>query len=211
MRMWGTVLDYFGGVQVDMDFGLDYDKLFLGLVRWLLPLTVCLLTEGIWLERKSRIETLARFRYGTDKRWWRVKFFRGFRLGMAVGTILFCIALASDGLSPAGISPETGRVFLLWLLHFATMLSFFIMLDLMGLKGAAPGALLLLEGVSFLAGILAGRLSMWMYGRWGMYFQSAWFDRETGVPVLIAIAAEGILVAASYAAGGSFLKRGGGK
>lgn len=211
MRMWGTVFRYFGGVQVDMDFGLDYDKLFLGLVRWLLPLTVCLLAEGAWMERRSRMELLARFRYGTDKRWWRVKFLRGFRFGMTVGAILFCIALAADGLSPAGISQKTGRVFLLWLLHFATMLSLFMALELMGLKGPAPGALLLLEGVSFLTGILSGRLSVWMYGRWGMYFQSAWFDRKTGVPVFIAFAAEGFLVAVSYGAGRIFLKRGGGK
>ena len=206
MKTCGTVIRYFGGVQVERSFGTDYEKIFLGLIRWLLPLTVCLLAAGIWLERRNKMELLARYRYGTDTRWWRVRFFRGIRFGIGEGAILFCIALAADGISPEGISPETGRVFLLWFAHFMTMLSFLMTLELMGMKGQATGALLLLEGFSFLAGILLVRLSAWMYGSWGMYFQSAWYDRETGVPVWGVLVAEGVLAAVSYGAGRFFLK-----
>ena len=207
MKTGEMVLRYFGGVQVDMDFGIDYDKLFLGLIRWLLPLTVCLLAEGIWLEKRSRMELLARFRYGTEKRWWTAKFFRGVRFGMTAGAILFCVAAAADGVSPGGVSPEIWKILLLWCGHLISMLSLFMLLELMGLKGPAPGVLLLLEGLSFLGSILLGRLAIWMYGRWGMYFQSAWYDRETGVPVLGVLAAEGLLAAGSYGAGRILLKR----
>ncbi len=209
MTMCGTVFRYFGGVQVDMDFGIDYEKLLLELIHWLLPLTVCLLAEGVWLERRSRMESLARYRYGTDKRWWRVKFLRGLRFGISVGAILFCTAAAADMMSPRGIYTETRRAFLMWFFHFMTMLSLFMVLDLAGVKGQAPGALLLLEGLSFLAGILIGRFSMWTYGRWGMYFQSEWFDKRTGLPVSVILAVEAFMVALSYGAGRILLKKGG--
>lgn len=76
-----------------------------------------------------------------------------------------------------------------------------------GRKGSAPAILLLLEGVTFLAGFQSMGTARFMYGMWGMYFQSDWYYGGTGVPVLSSRMLEGALPVLGYLAGGVLLER----
>ena len=56
-----------------------------------------------------------------------------------------------------------------------TILSLLLVLDLSGLGKFAPAILVLLEGGTFLAGFASMRTARFMFGMWGMYFQSKWY------------------------------------
>ena len=51
------------------------------------------------------------------------------------------------------------------------------------------------------------RIAQFMYGMWGMYFQSKWYFGETGVSVLLSLLTEMALIALVYLAGRIFLER----
>lgn len=203
------LLNFFGGVSQDgLGWAVDFEKVLYELGRWLLPIGICLLAEGVWLEKWRNIELLSRYRYGTVHVWWRQRFVKGLRNGSVTAAVLFLVAMAADMVSGAGIAEERWKVFVLWSVHIMTILSFFLVLDLGRLRGTAPAILLLLEGLTFLLGLFmrvdAGRF---MYGMWGMYFQSGWYFGETGVPVSVSLVAQGILLVLVYLAGGAFLER----
>ena len=88
-----------------------------------------------------------------------------------------------------------------------TVLIFFLVLDLTRFRKLAPAVLLLLEGITFLAGFSNMRIAQFMYGMWGMYFQSKWYFGETGVSVLLSLLTEMALIALVYLAGRIFLER----
>ena len=73
--MNGLLMKYFGGVSTKDPAGIyAYVLVMKDLVRWLLPIAVCLLLVGARLERRRGIELLAGCRYGTAGRWWRSRF-----------------------------------------------------------------------------------------------------------------------------------------
>ena len=54
----GMIFSYFGGVAQEFDWAIDFDKVLLELARWLLPIGICLLAEGVCMERWRKIESL---------------------------------------------------------------------------------------------------------------------------------------------------------
>ena len=199
---------FFGGVSQDgTSWMVDFDKVLLELARWLLPIGVCLLSEGVCLEEWRKIEPFSCYRYETVSIWWRKKVVRSLLDGLAVAAVLLVTAIVVDVVGTAGLSGEVWKVFVLWLAHIITIISFFLVLDLTNLRRLAPAILLLLEGFTFLVGFQSMGIARFMYGMWGMYFQSEWNFGETGVSVLISLAAEGVLFVFSYLAGRILLKR----
>lgn len=204
----GMIATFFGGVSQDgTSWGIDYEKVLLELARWLVPIGVCLLAEGVCFERWRKIERLSCYRYETVKLWWRHKYMRSLASGMAIAAILFMSAIMVD-LAGAVIFPDAWwKTLVLWLAHIATILSVFLVLDQTKLRGLAPAILLLLEGCTFLAGFAMMRIARFMYGMWGMYFQSKWYHGETGVSVCSSLLLEGTLLGLSYLVGRAILGR----
>lgn len=203
----GMILNLFGGVSQDgSSWMIDFDKVLFELARWLLPIGICLLTEGVWLEKWRKIEPLSCYRYETVKIWWRQKFVKSLLNGIFVAAVLFITAMVIDIMSAVIFSDQVWKVLVLWLAHIMTIISFFLVLDLTNLSRLAPAILLLLEGCSFLVGFKFMRAARFMYGMWGMYFQSEWHFGETGVSVFTSLIAEGILLVLSYLAGRVLLK-----
>lgn len=204
----GIILSFFGGVSQDgFSWAVDFDKVLFELARWLLPIGICLLAEGGCMEKWRNIEMLSCFRYETVKMWWRRKYARSLLQGISVAAVLFIAAIAVDILVAVDFSGEVWKVFLLWFAHVVSIMSFFLVLDLTEFRRIAPAILLLLEGVTFLAGFQSVRTARFMYGMWGMYFQSNWNFGESGVPVVSSLIFEGILLVIGYLAGGVLLER----
>ena len=203
----GIVLNYFGGVAQEFDWAIDFDKVLLELARWLLPIGICLLAEGICMEKWRKIEPLSCCRYETVKMWWRQKYVRSLLQGISVAAVLFIAAIVADVIGAVDFSGEEWKVFLLWFVHVVLILSFFLVMDLTRFRKYAPAILLLLEGVTFLAGFQSVSTARFMYGMWGMYFQSNWNLGETGVPVVSSLMFEGVLLVLGYLTGGVLLKR----
>ncbi len=202
------ILNFFGGVSRDgSSWAVDFDMVLYELARWLLFIGICLLAQGVWFEKWRKIEPLACYRYTTIKIWWRWKFFRSLLNGVLAAAVLFIAVIVTDIINIGGFSDEGWKVFILWFVHIITIITFFLVLDLTRLRKLAPAILLLLEGITFLVGFLNMKISWFMYGMWGMYFQSRWYYGETGVSVLSSLITEGILIILSYLIGGILLKR----
>lgn len=203
----GMIFSYFGGVAQEFGWRIDFDKVLLELARWLLPIGICLLAEGVCMEKWRKIEPFSCCRYETVKMWWRRKYVRSLLQGISVAAILFIAAIMVDVISAVDFSGEEWKVFLLWFVHIVLIMSFFLVLDLTKFRKCAPAILLLLEGVTFLAGFRFMRTARFMYGMWGMYFQSNWNFGERGVSVLSSMMFEGVLLMLGYLAGGILLER----
>ena len=202
------VFQFFGGVLQDgLSWAVDYDEVLYELARWLLPIGICLLAEGVRLEKRRNIERLSCYRYEAMRIWWRHKFGRSLLYGIASAAVLFLIVVAVDIVNAGGIPHEAWRVLLLWIAHMTTILSLLLVLDLSGLGKSAPAILILLEGCTFLAGFASMRTAQFMFGMWGMYFQSKWYYGEGGVSVLPSLITEGVLIMLAYLAGGILLKK----
>lgn len=255
--MNGLLMQYFGGVSTRDPAGIYAYVLVMGdLIRWLLPIAVCLLLVGARLERRRGIELLAGCRYGTAGRWWRSRFWDSQRFGMRAGIVMLAAAAALDAVTAAvsagaaatfdaaasvpiaeAVSGTGGAVFhaaaasvpvaaavsdmsgaaasglsvLLWLAHMAVVLSLLLLLDLTAFRRFAAGALLLLEGLTFLEGVADRRLAPFMWGMWGMYRQSARYDSRFGISSGAALLLEGGLLLFFYRAGCVRQKRAGEK
>jgi hypothetical protein len=202
------VFQFFGGVLQDgLSWAVDYDKVLYELARWLLPIGICLLAEGVRLEKRRNIERLSCYRYEAMRIWWRHKFARSLLYGIASAAVLFLIVVLVDIVNAGGILDEIWKVFVLWIAHMTTILSFLLLLDLSGLGKFAPAILILLEGCTFLAGVASMRTARFMFGMWGMYFQSKWYFGEWGVSVLPSLITEGGLIMLAYLSGGILLKK----
>lgn len=202
------LLNFFGGVSQDgFGWAVDFEKVLYELARWLVPIGICLLAEGVWLEKWRKIELLSCYRYETVRVWWRRKFVRGLGNGIFTAAVMFLAAMTVDVAGGVGIVEEGWGALVLWLAHIVTIVAFFLVLDLGKLKGLAPAILLLVEGVTFLLGFVHVGTARFMYGMWGMYFQSEWHFGGTGVPVLSSLLAEGILLVLAYLLGNSVLAK----
>lgn len=202
------VFHFFGGVsQNGLSWGTDYDKVLYELARWLLPIGICLLAEGVRLEKWRKIERFSCYRYEAMKIWWRCKFVRSLLYGIWAAAVLFIMVMAADIVNTGEIVDEVWKVFVLWIAHITTILSLMLVLDLSGLGKPAPAILLLLEGCTFLAGFASMGTARFMFGMWGMYFQSKWYYGEGGIPVLSSLITEGLLIMLVYVAGGILLKK----
>ncbi len=202
------LLNFFGGVSQDgSGWAADFERVFYELARWLVPIGICLLAEGIWLEKWRKIDLLSRYRYKTVHAWWRRKFVKGLLNGCFTAVVLFFAAMVVDVAGGVGIVEEGWEALVLWLTHIVTIISFFLVLDLGSLRGLAPAILLLLEGVTFLLGFVHVGTARFMYGMWGMYFQSEWYFGGTGIPVLFSLLAEGILLMFAYLIGNCALAK----
>lgn len=202
------VFRFFGGVLQDgLSWAIDYDKMLYELAGWLLPIGICLLTEGTFLEKWRKIERLSCYRHETMKLWWRRKFVRSLIYGISAAAVLFIIVIAADIVNIGEIPDEVWKVFVLWIAHMTTILSFLLVMDLSRGRKFAPAILLLLEGFTFLVGFAYMGMAPFMFGMWGMYFQSRWYHGEAGVPMLTTLITEGILIILSYLAGEILLKK----
>ena len=203
----GMILNFFGGVSQDgFSWMIDFDKVLFELARWLLPIGICLLTEGVWFEKWRKIEPLSCYRHETVKIWWKKKFIKSLLNGIFVAAVLIITAMVVDIMSAVDFSDQVWKVLVLWLAHSMTLISFFLVLDLTNLRRLAPAILLLLEGCTFLVGFHFPGKARFMYGMWGMYFQSEWNFGETGISVFTSLITESILLALSYLTGWVILK-----
>lgn len=195
----------FAGVPLD-----DFDAIpIIPFGLWLLMIGIFLLVAGFYAEREEKAEMLSRYRYGTVSGWWKRRFGKRVVCGIKTAVLLLFIALACDTVmgNIFRLSAELlVKISILWLFHSISMASLFIFLDLFPARRFAPGALFLLEGVTFIIGCRVRAVSHAMYGMWGMYLQSSLCETG-GFPAGAIIAAEVIMPAAVFLIGREYLKK----
>lgn len=196
---------WFGGVPPEI-FG-ELPWRFLG--RWLLPVGLFLLMIAYAADRNSRMEWMARYRYGTAASWWKSRFWKGMLSGLQKAGLLLAAAAVWDwsrGRISVLCGEEVIKTGVLWLLHMMSFQALFLMLELISVKHFVPALLLLLEGVTFLVGFWIKAVANGMYGMWGMYLRSSWHGRDGFSPGIV-LGAEGLLVFLCYWAGKIYLKK----
>lgn len=179
--------------------------------RWFLPIGVFLLTVGYCAERNDKIWTLSGYRYGTVLNWWRNRFWKGIISGIQKAVLLLIIVFVCDlgfGRVSTLFMKENMKISVLWMFHIISFIALFYLLDLVFDKRFILAALLLFEGVTFILGYRIKAISHAMYGMWGMYLQSNWYETG-GFQAGIIIVAELLLLAAGYYAGQVYLKKSG--
>ena len=194
----------FAGVPLD-----DFDAIpLIPFGQWLLPVGIFLLIVGFYAERQGGVEMLSIYRYGTVSGWWKRHFGKGVAFGIKTAVLLQLIVLACD-IVVRNISVLSAellvKISILWLFHSVSMAALFVLFDLFSVRRFAPGALLLLEGLTFIIGCRVRAVSPMMYGMWGMYHQSS-LCKTGGFPVGPVMAAEVILPAAGFLIGREYLK-----
>ena len=176
---------------------------------WLLSIGVFLLAAGVYAERDRKLEALSLYRYKTVEGWWKRRFGKGLLSGIRTTFLFFLLVLSWD-IAMGNISLLSpgllAKIIILWLFHSVSMAALFVLLDLFPVRCFAPGALFLLEGVTFIIGCQVHAVSHVMYGMWGMYLQSGLCEAG-GFPVGPVIAAEAVLPAAGFWIGWEYLKR----
>lgn len=193
----GVPSDYFGAIPL-IPFGW-----------WLLSMGVFLLAAGFYGYRDRKLEVLSLYRCKTVKGWWKRRFGKGLLYGIKTAVLFLLLVLSWDIAvgSIALLSAELlAKITILWLFHSVSMASLLGLLDLFPVGRFVPGALLLLEGVTFIIGCQVHAVSQVMYGMWGMYLQSSLCEAG-GFPAGPVIAAEALLPAAGFWIGREYLKR----
>lgn len=193
----GVPSDYFGAIPL-IPFGW-----------WLLSMGVFLLAVGFYGERDRKLEALSLYRYKTVKGWWKRRFGKWLLYGIKTAVLFLLLVLSWDIAmgSIAVLSAELlAKITILWLFHSVSMAALFVLLDLFPVGRFAPGALFLLEGVTFIIGCQVHAVSQVMYGMWGMYLQSSLCEAG-GFPAGPVIAAEAVLPAAGFWIGWEYLKK----
>ena len=193
----GVPPDYFDAIPL-IPFG-----------QWLLPIGIFLLVAGFYWEEGRKLEMLSLYRYRTVSGWWKWHFRKGMLSGIRTAAGLLLIVLICDmamGNGAALSRKAVAGIGILWLFHSVSMAALFVLLDLFPVRRFVPGALLLLEGVTFIIGCQVHAVSHVMYGMWGMYLQSS-FCEAGGFSAGPVIAAEVVLPAAGFLIGREYLKK----
>lgn len=193
----GVAPDYFEAVPL-IKFG-----------QWLLPVGIFVFFAGLRAERIRKAELLSLYRHGTVLNWWKRHFGTGVASGTGTAILLLTIVLICDIAigNTFALSVELAlKISILWLLHMMSMAALFSLADLFSVRRFVPGALLLFEGLTFIIGYRIHGVSHVMYGMWGMYLQSSLYEAG-GFPAGAAVAAEAILLTASFFAGVAYLKK----
>ncbi|MCM1181531.1 MAG: hypothetical protein NC347_14855 [Clostridium sp.] len=179
--------------------------------RWFLQIGVFLLAMGYCAERNDEIGTLSWYRYGTVLNWWKNRFLKGFISGVQKAVLLlFAVFVCDLGFGRASVffMEENMKISVFWMFHIISLIALFLLFDLIFDKRFILAALLLFEGVTFILGYRIKAISHFMYGMWGMYLQSNWYETG-GFQAEMVILAELLLLVASYYAGRIYLKKSG--
>ena len=177
--------------------------------QWLFPVGIFLLVMGFRAERNKKAEILILYRYGTILNWWKRHFTKWVAWGIYTAILLLLDALLYD-IAVGRISVLSVELVLkssvLGRVRIISMAALFGLLELFPVRRFVPGALLLLEGVTFIIGFRICKASHAMYGMWGMYLRSSWWETG-GFPVGTVIAAEIGVSAVSFCIGRNYLKK----
>ncbi len=209
-------MDWLGGLPLDTWIPMGQSGFFDGpsmilYGRWLLIIGSFLLVAGYRMERRDSVEGLARYRYGTLDNWWKSRFWKGLLSGVQEAACVMLMLFACDLLTGRApflftFAEDAVKIGILWFVHVIGLDALFLLLDLGNRKRFVPAAVLLLESVSFYMGYRINAISNFMYGSWGMYQRSAWFDTRGFLPVPVLIV-ELLLLASAYYAGKLYSKR----
>lgn len=193
----GVSSDYFDGIPL-ISYG-----------QWLLPIGIFLLAVGFYVERGRKVKTFSLYRYGTASDWWKKHFSKGLAFGIQTELLFLLSGLTCDLMmgNNAVLSIELiAKISILWMFHSISMVALFALFDLFPVRRFVPGALLLLEGVTFIIGCRVRAISHVMYGIWGMYLQSSLCEIG-GFPTGVIIVTEVALLAAGFVIGREYLKK----
>lgn len=191
-------LKFFGGISIEDSWG-EIPLIPLG--QWLLPIAVCLLLQGFYIERNHKIEIFTKYRCGTIVRWWRINYVKGLIRGTVISIGLMLAVMLLDMARREPFPKELLGASVLWYLHMLTMQSLFLCMDLFSIRKLIPAVLILLEGITFIIGFRYQTMGSVMYGMWGMYYRSSWYDGLQGFSSFLVIIIELILIMLGYYGG----------
>lgn len=177
---------------------------------WLLPIGIWLLAVGFYLGRDRKNRRFAVIRYGGTQKWWRHYFFKHMVYGFVwTGFLPFAGMLAQLFVSHRmmGSVQAAAGVYMLWIVHGMVFLALYLFLDTTRMKKMLPSMLLLLEGTTFLYGWRNKMAAHFMFGTWGMYRQSSFYDRMGGFSAICMIVLQIAIIACIYLLGHYCLKR----
>lgn len=197
-------LRFFGGVESD---GFDSIPL-IPLGCWLLPIGIFLLVTGTYLEKKRTTELFSCYRYRSANYWWSERFIMGLLQSVGIAILIMIVVLLFDVLRntlPENLS-IIAKVCALWFVHMLSMCALFLVLDLTNFRRLVPGALIVAETITFVVGFKTHSLAGFMFGIWGMYYQSSWYDAQYGFSIPVTILIELSVLLLCYTTGMLILK-----
>lgn len=177
---------------------------------WLFPIGVYLLSAGFYLgiARKNRQFVLVR--YGRIQKWWRHYFFKNMFCGgvAAAALLLFggIIGLLVSRHLPGSVE-EIVMVSVLWTVHMLAFLALFLFLETADIRKPIPPVLLLLEGMTFFYGCRNKAAARFLFGTWGMYAQSGFYDSVHGFWAAGVTAVQAACIFGCYLMGSYMLRR----
>lgn len=177
---------------------------------WFFPIGIYLLMIGSYLGMDRKNRHFVMIRYGRIQKWWKNYFVKNMLYGgLATVALLFLgemiELLVSKHLS--GDLKEVFGIFVLWTVHGMMFLALFLILETTNVRKMVPSILLLLEGMTFLYGYRNKMTARFMFGTWGMYVQSDFYDHTYGFPIVCVIAVQVLCIAGCYLLGNYMLKR----
>lgn len=172
--------------------------------RWLLPIGIYILLISLYLGMDRQNRRFVVIRYGMVRIWWKKYFVKNiFNGGLTAVAMLLLFVIFELLISQRLIGSllEIVEIAVLWTVHAITISGLFILLDVMDAKKMIPSALLLLEGLTFLGGYRVKGIANFMFGIWGMYVQSSFYDNVYGFSTMMVLSVQILIVAGCYLLG----------
>lgn len=172
--------------------------------RWLLPIGIYILLISLYLGMDRQNRRFVVIRYGMVRIWWKKYFVKNiFNGGLTAVVMLLLFVIFELLISQRLIGSllEIVEIAVLWTVHAITISGLFIFLDVMDAKKMIPSALLLLEGLTFLGGYHVKGIANFMFGTWGMYVQSSFYDNVYGFSTMMVLSVQILIVAGCYLLG----------
>ena len=197
---------FFAGIPME-----ETDQLpLLPLGRWILPVGIYILMSGFYLGADRKNRRFVMVRYVRVRKWWKNYFLKNMLYGgLAAVSLLFLGGFAATLTSQKlpGKPEEIIQILLLWTVHGMMLLALFLVMDITKIRNSVPAVLLLLEGMTFLYGYRNKMTACYMFGTWGMYAQSSFYDCTYGFSAVCVIGLQLIGIAGCYILGSHMLMK----
>lgn len=176
---------------------------------WLFPVGIYLLAIGFRFGMEKQNIRFVIIRCGCIQKWWKHFFFRNLLNGLFTAVSLLAL-FKMIGLFAlqmhTGNLKEISVIFVLWTVHAMALSALFLFWEILRIKKMIPAGLLLLEGLTFLCGSHFRESARFMFGVWGMYVQSNFYEDMYGFSIISVMSVQATIIIVCYWLGSYLLK-----